>query len=429
MARVLMTKKATGAFGAAICGAFCWKLVRPTRCSGVMCDNTFAMPARRGFAAVSEVTGLQPGPYPVGVTTLQFDDHTRWDIEGGPRCLQTEIWYPAVDEAAKLPRNRYSDFLGRGIIPGSIAAAEAADAIGGYRSGLTIKELDETWPNEAVRDAAVRDPEPSESGWPLVIFSHGSGAFRASYIYFTEYLASQGFVVVACDHPGSARYTQVNGRVVKPGGTRSERRQMEADRPRDLLFLLDSMERLAQGADSRFVGRVDTTRSALAGMSFGGWSAATALEELDPRVRAAVIQCPSLMSGDGRLTDTRLNHQTPVMVMIGTEDTVIGEAGNALCRKFAATHDAPSYLVEIKAGGHVSFTSCELYNKDYGNGIGESKSLTRPGSTYTPLAISEQHAIINSYALAFLDQHLRGGEGSYLKENHFGDKIAYVPKP
>ena len=32
-----------------------------------------------------------------------------------------------------------------------------------------------------------------------MLFSHGSGAFRASYIYWTEYLASHGFCVVACD--------------------------------------------------------------------------------------------------------------------------------------------------------------------------------------------------------------------------------------
>ena len=42
------------------------------------------------------------------------------------------------------------------------------------------------------------------SPWPLVVFSHGSGAFRASYIYWTEFLASHGFVVVAGDHPGQS---------------------------------------------------------------------------------------------------------------------------------------------------------------------------------------------------------------------------------
>ena len=159
-----------------------------------------------------------------------------------------EIWYPAGDEARDLPRNRFSDFLGRGAIPGSIQAAEEENAIGGYRNDLTIKELDETWSNEAVRDARIRDPD-TKTGWPLVIFSHGSGAYRASYIFFTEFLASQGFVVMACDHPGSARYTQVNGRVVKPGGARSERPQMEADRPKDVMFLLDAMSKLAGGQE------------------------------------------------------------------------------------------------------------------------------------------------------------------------------------
>jgi hypothetical protein len=59
----------------------------------------------------------------------------------------------------------------------------------------------------------VRDARPCgrcAAPWPLVLFSHGSGAFRASYVYWTEFLASHGFVVAACDHLGSARYSQVD---------------------------------------------------------------------------------------------------------------------------------------------------------------------------------------------------------------------------
>ena len=73
---------------------------------------------------------------------------------------------------------------------------------------------------------------------------------------------------------------------------------MEADRPADLLFLLDRMGALAAGADSRFAGRLDATNCAVTGMSFGGWTCAQVLEARDPRVKAAILQCPSLaMSG------------------------------------------------------------------------------------------------------------------------------------
>lgn len=380
-----------------------------------------------GISGVSSVTGMETGPYPVGVTTMQFDDHSRTDpSSGGPRRLQTEIWYPAAAEAANLPPGRYSDYLGRGAIPGSIAAAEESDAIGGYRDGLTIAQLDAEWPGAAVRDARPDSPELSGAKWPLVLFSHGSGAFRASYIYWTEYLASHGFCVVACDHAGSARYTQLDGEVVKPGGARSSRAQMEADRPADLLFLLDKMGTLAAGADSRFAGRLDATNCAVTGMSFGGWTSAQALEACDPRVKAAILQCPSLaMSGGAagqpplateqrssrmvkreksapaqkpsvrrhaspearppaclgrpsapegsaptawlvpprgcgggalapaqhrrcrrlRPSDVtaRSNRATPTLVMLGTEDTVIGEEGNAAGRAYFETHTGPRW--------------------------------------------------------------------------------------
>ena len=210
-----------------------------------------------------------------------------------------------------------------------------------------------------------------------------------------------------------------------------------------MLFLIDAMEALAGGADSRFAGRVDTKRVALTGMSFGGFSTAAALEARDPRVKAAIMKCPSIsVSGTGTLHNSRKDLNTPVMVMLGKEDTVIGDAGNAAGREYVQTHQGPAYLAEVVRGGHVSFTSCELYNPAYGNGIGESKSLTNPGESYTPLDIVEQHKMINSYGLAFLNTHLRadfaGEAGSaasasynadYLKENRFGDdELVYLAK-
>lgn len=131
------------------------------------------------------------------------------------------------------------------------------------------------------------------------------------------------------------------------------------------------------------------------------------------------------MSAGGRIMKDRSNLETPVMMMIGTEDTVLGAEGNDACREYALKPKGSSYLLEIKLGGHCSFTSCDLYNPAYGNGIGESKSLTKPGEMYEALDITKQHEIINTYGLAFLDKYLRGGDGNVLKQNQFEGYMLY----
>merc|ERR1740139_143197 len=368
---------------------------------------------------ILETTGMPLGPYPVGVTTVQFDDPSRAD-----RALQTEIWYPAREEARLMTPNLYSDFIGsRGCADPAeaVALADGPSAIGGYRKGITVKELDGTWTNQAVRDARVR-----EGKFPLVAFSHGSGAYRASYVYWTEFLASHGFVVAAPDHPGSARYTVVNGEVVLPGGTQSRQSNMERDRPLDLIAVIDGMERLSK-TDSRFAGRVDCRNVAVTGMSFGGFTVAEVLQLGDSRVRAAVLQCPALRQAAS-------TGDVPVLVMLGTEDVVLGRDRNERAREYARCRQGDSYLLEVKRGGHVSFTSCEKYDPDYGNGIAKSQRCPAiEGGTYAPLDIVQQHSMINAYGLAFLNSYLRGDSQaypdssqsaynqSYLQSNHFAD--------
>jgi hypothetical protein len=87
----------------------------------------------------------QLGPYPVCVTSIQVDDPSRPDPELGPRPLRTEIWYPSVDATRGMPVNKYSEFVLRGVVPGSMAEAEAG--LGSYKKGLTLAELDRTFQN------------------------------------------------------------------------------------------------------------------------------------------------------------------------------------------------------------------------------------------------------------------------------------------
>lgn len=389
------------------------------------------------------VTGLPPGPHPVGVTTVQIDGGG--DREG--RGLQTEIWYPADEDSAvgKPTTTKYSEYLGLDTALDPAAALDAANApnaIGGYRDGITIAELDDpertTWITNAVRNAPVLEPKnEKKKKWPLVVFSHGSGAYRASYGFWTEFLASHGFVVAACDHPGSARYTIVDGKVVTSKGWTKSRAENESDRPLDVLQILDGIASPGGSfvKNLRVPGLLeatDPTNVAVTGMSFGGFTTAATLEFEDPRVKAAVMMCASMsMSGTRDYhTPGRKNKKTPVMLMIGTEDTVLGEEHNDASRKYAENHaDGDAYLLEIVRGGHVTFTSCEMYDPNYGNGIGQSKSLTKPGTTYEPLPITESHKIINGYGLRFLNRYLKTNTAEddafykdYLSKNHFDEK-------
>ena len=227
------------------------------------------------------------GPYPVGVTSLQVDDASRPDAELGPRPLRTEIWYPAVDAARGMPKNLYSDFLLRGSVPGSMEAANAA--LDSYRKGLNVAELDKIYKNVAVRDVQVRDGH-----WPLLVFSHGSGGTRVGYVFFTEFMASHGYIVMAADHIGNSRYTIVNGKAVAAGGPRGQ--ASAADRPKDVSFLIDVATRMNSGSDWRFAGRIDLDKIAAAGMSFGGSTTQNVVEK-EKRVKAGRDACARRSGG------------------------------------------------------------------------------------------------------------------------------------
>lgn len=388
-----------------------------------------------------QITGVPAGPYPVGVVTVQIDD-----VTGARRGLQTEIWFPAADAARTAPVTKFSEYLG---LDGATDPAEALRianspaAFGGYRDGLTIAELDSersTWRTNAVRGAAIRSPEEGEGKnrkWPLVVFSHGAGAYRASYSFWTEFLASHGYIVAAPDHPGSARYTIIDGRVITPAYNHFapqkdagfDRTTLESDRVRDVVQVVDGIA--ARVNADVLAGHADTDNVALTGMSFGGHTVAAALELRDPRVRAAVTLCSAASKmGTRDYHRAEKGHGTPVLCAIGTEDTVLGAEANDANRSYVARHGAggDAYLLEVRRGGHVSFTSCEMYDPEYGNGIaadGECNRLTGSG-TYRPLAIAEQHAIVNSYGLAFLDKYLKSAEGDYLKANHFSpDEVIF----
>ena len=342
-----------------------------------------AMAPRPGSCAATDP--LKEGPFPVGVTTTVLVDQRRTDhLTQKPRTLVTEIWYPATDAARTMPRSKFVDFIPGGAMPG-------LDAFTRKAWGKTTEELNRDNWMHSVRDAPVRPGR-----FPVIVFSHGNGGARHQNTFWCDYLASHGYIIVSADHTGNAGVTFLTEGPVPMAGP--ERANSATDRPRDMSFLLDEMVKWNRGGDPRFKGRLDLSRPCAAGMSFGSMTAV--------RVAATDKRFKSVIAMSGAYP-ANANVKVPTLWMIGSEDRTIGAMGNAVVRGHHEKHKGPSFLLEMKNGGHYSFTDMPKLIPNFGDGVGTGKR--RDGGAefqYTPMETT--YRIVNSYSTAFLAVYARG---------------------
>jgi predicted dienelactone hydrolase len=107
--------------------------------------------------------------------------------------------------------------------------------------------------------------------YPLVVFSHGSGGTRMQSLFFTEHLASHGFVVMAVDHPGNTIFDSL----LDPDSYEENRLRNYIQRPHDILRQIDFAEGLT-ALNGALAGMIDVNRVAVSGHSFGGYAAISA---------------------------------------------------------------------------------------------------------------------------------------------------------
>lgn len=105
---------------------------------------------------------------------------------------------------------------------------------------------------------------------PVIVISHGLGSNRDTFAYLAKQLTSYGFVVAVPEHPGS-NTEQLEALI---SGRASEVTQPAEfiNRPQDIQFLLDELERLAK-SDPTYLNRLNAQRVGVIGQSFGGYTA------------------------------------------------------------------------------------------------------------------------------------------------------------
>ena len=218
----------------------------------------------------------------MGVTTTVVVDTDRMDrMTNKPRTLVTAGRSGIRRVKKRIPpcaKNVYHNFIPGGITPEVETLLTQA-----YRTSSA--DLDKNFKNDAVRDAPMRDGR-----YPLVIFSHGNGGTRNQNTFWCDYLASHGYIVVSPDHTGNARFTIIDGAIVRGSG--AERTHSGEDRPKDMSRLLDENDQVRdkgtdKTGDKRFAGHIDTAHTAATGMSFGSWTSVMTADT-DPRFIAVI---------------------------------------------------------------------------------------------------------------------------------------------
>lgn len=224
---------------------------------------------------------------------------------------------------------------------------------------------------------------------PIVVISHGLGSDRQTFDYLAEHLASYGFVVAVPEHLGSSSQQLIallNGQA----NDVSEPSEF-VDRPLDIKFLLDELDRLSQ-TDPAFQGRLNLNQVGVFGQSYGGYTAlalAGATLNFDQLERkcgpnldrslnvSLVLQCRALVlpQRDYNLSDPRVKAvvavnpvgsavfgqeglsqiKVPVMIIGGSADTIAPALPEQI-EPFTWLTTPQKYLTLIEGGTHLSVT-------------------------------------------------------------------------
>ncbi len=243
--------------------------------------------AAAALPALLPVPSVPPptGPYAVGTVTLELVDDARAEIYadggGAPRRFLIQIWYPALPER--------SDRRAPWMEDAGIVAPAIAEWLGLPPFFLDHLELART---SSYLEAPVN---PSGAPYPLLIFSHGWGGFRAQNTFQMQELASHGYVVMGMEHTYGAVVTvfpdgtvAFNDPAALPEGVPDAEYDAAARRLvqqwiGDMAFALDKLEAWNRmDPAGRFTGVLDGTRVGALGHSTGG---AAAVEFCSANVR------------------------------------------------------------------------------------------------------------------------------------------------
>ena len=332
-------------------------------------------------AALADLETLPTGPYDVGVTTITIN-------AGTERPLTLDVWFPIAD-VGDAPLHQYT------LIPG--VYYESPDAV-----------------------TATADQIAPDGPYPLVVYTHGSGGLRYIASYYTEAIASYGYIVAAPDHTGNTAADRLLG-------SEAEFDVTALNRPNDVEAVINAMLDPTSTETAGFVAAVDPDSIAVTGHSFGGFTAlavAGGYENplgsfvADGRVDAIIPLAPATGDGTRLMSDAGLESiQVPTLVMVGTKDSTTPVEPN-VTRIWDLAKSEPLVRVELVDAEHQSFTDLcdyQTFLPTLGDAVPAAVIETIDaqaveGCSAEAMPIERAKDLTNTFAINFLESIFRGAE-------------------
>jgi predicted dienelactone hydrolase len=258
---------------------------------------------------------------------------------------------------------RFRTVLSAFVWASACAFAQDYGAPGTFQVSVT----DRCWTDASRqnREIPVRIYAPTEypARLPIIVFSHGLGGSREGYAYFGQHMASHGYLSVHVQHHGSdgpaiRAAVQAGEAPTEAFRKAATNLQNAIDRPKNVCFVLDQLAE-EDKAGHELAGRLDMDHIAVAGHSFGGFTAMACAGQgdglfRDQRIRSAIaMSAPAPKIGTGYASIT-----IPVLVMTGTLDDspVLGGTAQSRLQAFEQMSRNERYLVVFTGGDHMIFS-------------------------------------------------------------------------
>jgi len=252
-------------------------------------------------------------------------------------------------------------------------------------------------------------PLNNKGAFPMLAFSHGYGGCGLASLFFTEKLAAKGWIVACPDHHDShyaARSATGRNINIDRRGLLEGAREIVSTTPAErgrYMYRPEELETTIKGmiASPLFGRLIDTTKIAVGGHSFGGFTSTALCGSIadyhDARIKAILLF--STGAAAYLMTEAELsNVNIPSMLMMGEKEKeqkrgekTMEELENMLFRNMKP----PKYFLEIKGASHFSYNIRLSY---------------APG-TKVLSGSKREFSVITRYSIAFLEKYVARKSG------------------